>query len=460
MMDTIFIIDDEPQICRTLEKVLEAGGYQAEWTTDPEKFLPKLSNNRLSCLLLDLKLGGLSGIDYLEKFREIDPHLPIIMITAYDTVKTAVEAMKRGAFHYLPKPFDNEELKALVANAVQMRHLYWELQDFKNKAGGEVNLELEMGHSREIQSLIQQVHAVAKTDVNVLLTGESGTGKELVAKAIHQIGPRKKGPFVPVDCASIPETLIESELFGHEKGVFTGAHALQKGKLEHADGGTLFLDEISNVSIRIQAKLLRFLETHTVERIGGKRSIKVDLRVIAATNRELPELIKAKSFREDLFHRLNTFPIGLPPLRERPEDIPYLSLKFLHESGPEIGKTILGISEEALVALKNFPWPGNVRELRNVIKRGMVAATHKIEKAHLPSEVKDPAAAQIQEEINLPIRLNLSLLQASKEAMGVVEKKLIQSALKRTEGRKGKAAELLKIDEKTLYNKLKEYKIP
>lgn len=458
--DTIFIIDDEKELCLTLKKVLDSQGYQTKWTTDPEEFLASLHvKNDLGCVLLDLKLGGESGIDYLEKICEIDPRLPIIMITAYETVATAVEAMKKGAFHYLPKPFDNEELKVLVAKALEMRRLYLELQNFKEKTTDSLNLETEMGHSHVIQSLIQQVRAVAGTSVNVLLTGESGTGKELVAKNIHQSSLKKDGPFVPVDCASIPESLIESELFGHEKGAFTGAHAMQKGKLEQADGGTLFLDEVSNMPINVQAKLLRFLETHAFERVGGRKTLTVSIRVIAATNRELTPLIKDGGFREDLFHRLNEFPIQVPTLRERPEDIPYLGLKFLHEFEPQVNKTISGMSDAALASLQSYPWPGNVRELRNVMKRAMVVASGKIEKADLPREVKDPQTAGIQTELVIPVREDLPLLQASKEAASFVERKRIRDCLQRTEGHRKKAAELLGIDEKTLYNKLREYKI-
>lgn len=459
-MDHIFIVDDEPELCATLEKVLKAEGYQVSWTTDPEKLLPKLPDNIFSVLLLDLKLGGASGIDYLEKIREADPRLPVIVITAYETVKTAVEAMKRGAFHYLSKPFDNEELKALVANAVKMRRLYWELESCKLRKGESATLEMEMGSSHAIQTLAKQVSAVARTDVNVLLTGESGTGKELAAKKLHLLSSRKEGPFIPIDCASIPESLIESELFGHEKGAFTGAHAARQGKLEQADGGTLFLDEVSNIPLNIQAKLLRFLETHTFERLGGRRPIKVSVRVIAATNRELSKFVKEGGFREDLFHRLNEFPINLPSLRERSEDIPYLSLRFLHEFEPQVGKAISGIDEKAIGALQSYPWPGNVRELRNVIKRAMVIASGKIEKADLPIEIKDPVSAGVQTEWAIPVGHGLTLLQAGKEAANFVEKKLIRDALRQTEGRKNKAAELLRIDERTLYNKLKEYKIP
>ncbi|MBI5299537.1 MAG: sigma-54-dependent Fis family transcriptional regulator [Deltaproteobacteria bacterium] len=463
-MDTIFVVDDEQELCTTIQKVFVAEGYRVLWTTHPEEFLSKLPGNTFSCLLLDLKLGGSNGIDYLEKILETDPHLPIIIITAYETVKTAVEAMKRGAFHYLPKPFDNEELKALVANAVKMRHLYWELKSCQLRKEDNATLEMMMGSSPAIQNLAKQISAVAQIDVNVLFTGESGTGKELVAKTLHHLSPRRKGPFVPIDCASIPETLIESELFGHEKGAFTGAHAARKGKVEQANGGILFLDEIANIPLNIQAKLLRFLETHTFERLGGgvgsvKRPINVSLRVIAATNRELSKLVKEGNFREDLFHRLNEFPINLPPLRERSHDIPYLSLRFLHEFESQIGKTVSGFDPKALDLLQSYPWPGNVRELKNALKRAMVIANGKIQKTDLPPEIRNPKITGVQTELTIPIRHGLSLFQASKESVSFVEKQLIQTALQKTEGHKGKAAKLLEIDEKTLYNKLKVYRL-
>jgi len=459
-METIFIIDDEEQVYVTLKKVLEPRGYRVLWTADPQEFLAQLPNNGISCVLLDLNLSRASGMDYLVNIHEIDPHLPIIIMTAFGTVKTAVEALKHGAFYFVSKPFDIEEVTVLLAKAVSVRHLYWELKDFKEKVKGAESLVLNMGHSIAIQALSRQCHAVAQTDVNVVLTGESGTGKELVANYIHQFSKRKGGRLVTVDCASIPESLVESELFGHEKGAFTGAHALQKGKLEQVEGGTLFLDELSNIPINIQAKLLRFMETRTFERLGGRSPLTVSIRVIAATNRELPQAIKAGVFRQDLFHRLNEFPIQLSPLRERPEDIPYLAMRFLHEFEGQIGKRLSGISDEALERLERYPWPGNVRELRNVIKRAMAFASGKIESADLPNEVRNPVAAGVQKEITIPIRADLPLRQAVKKAVSVVEKQLIWDALQRTQGRKSKAVQLLGIDEKTLYNKLKEYKIP
>ncbi|MBI3266277.1 MAG: sigma-54-dependent Fis family transcriptional regulator [Chlamydiae bacterium] len=411
--DTIFVIDDEQDLCLSIKKVLEVETYQIKWTTHIEDFLQQLENNRFACLLLDLKLGGESGMDYLAKIRELDPNLPIIIITAYDTVKTAVEAMKKGAFHYLAKPFDNEELKALVSNAVKMRHLYWDLEHYKAQCANPLDLESEMGNSDAIRSVIRQIHAVSQTDVNVLLIGESGTGKELVSKRIHDLSPRAQGPWIPVDCASVPETLIESELFGHEKGAFTGAHAQRVGKLEQASGGTLFLDEIANIPLSIQAKLLRFMERRSFERLGGNRTVTVSLRVIAAANQDVQELIRQKQFRGDLYYRLNEFPIHLPPLRERCSDIPYLSLQFLNEFEKQLNKKVTGISEEVLQAFQKYPWPGNVRELRNAVKRAMVVANGNISKTDLPNEIKNPAREQTTTHLTIPLRSDLNLHQSS-----------------------------------------------
>ncbi|MBI1870196.1 MAG: sigma-54-dependent Fis family transcriptional regulator [Chlamydiae bacterium] len=457
--DAVFIVDDEQDLCLSVKRILGAEGHKVEWATHPETLLEQLPNNRFSCVLLDLKLGGESGIDYLSKIRESDPNLPIIIMTAYETVKTAVEAMKKGAFHYLAKPFDNEELKALVSNAVKMRRLYWDLEHYKAQCANRLDLESEMGDSQAIRTVIRQIHAVSQTDVNVLLIGESGTGKELVSKRIHDLSPRAQGPWIPIDCASLPETLIESELFGHEKGAFTGAHAQRIGKLEQAHGGTLFLDEIANIPLSIQAKLLRFMERRSFERLGGNQTVTVSLRVIAAANQDVQELIRQKQFRGDLYYRLNEFPIHLPPLRERCNDIPYLSLQFLHEFEKQLGKKVTGISEEVLEVFQKHPWPGNVRELRNTIKRAMVVANGEISKADLPNEIKSPISEQAQSNLTIPLKSDLDLLQSSSEAALFVEKKLIQQALSRTQGRKGKAAKLLGIDEKTLYNKLRELKM-
>lgn len=309
------------------------------------------------------------------------------------------------------------------------------------------DLESTLGSSPKIQKVIRLIQAVAPTDVNVLLTGESGTGKELVARIIHGLSARKEGPFLPIDCAAIPETLIESELFGHEKGAFTGATSSQKGKFEIADRGTILLDEVANIPLPVQAKLLRFMERHEFERIGGDQAISADVRVIAASNRNLNSLVQDGSFRSDLYFRLNEFPIVIPPLRKRGEDIPFLCKKLLSQLEPEIGRQVTEIAPEALQSLQAYDFPGNVRELKNILKRAMVVATERIELPDLPQEVRGGSSGiwMSQEDIHVPI--------ASDE----IEKHLIQDTLKQTNGHREKAAQLLGITRRTLYSKIKKY---
>lgn len=379
------------------------------------------------------------------------------MLTAYETVKTAVEAMRQGAFHYMAKPFDNEELKVLVQKAIEKRQMSLEIRDLKTRLGESEGLEGTMGVSPQIQEVIKLVRSVATTDVNVLLLGESGSGKELVARAIHNLSRRKTGSFIPVDCAAIPEGLIESELFGHEKGAFTGATSSQKGHFEEADRGTIFLDEVGNIPTGIQPKLLRYLETHELRRIGGGKPIQTSVRVIAATNSDLARESKEKLFRLDLLYRLNEFPIHLPPLRERREDILFLCQRFLVQFSPEVGNAITEFSPEALERLRNYSYPGNVRELKNIIKRAIVIARDRIELTDLPIEVRNPEKGPVAREVTFPIEAGLPLMEASRRVTIEIEKKLIQDVLRRTEGHHEKAARLLGISRRTLYNKMKEY---
>jgi len=317
-----------------------------------------------------------------------------------------------------------------------------------------------MGTSEKIREVLQLVRSVAASDLSVLLLGESGTGKELVARTIHHLSKRAKGPLVTVDCAAIPETLIESELFGHEKGAYTGATSTEKGKFELADGGTLFLDEVGNIPAGVQSKLLRFLEVHEFERIGGKRPIKTCVRVIAATNADLARSSRDNLFRLDLLYRLNEFPIHLPPLRERREDIPLLCQRFLLQMGPETGKEVQEIAPEAMERLRVYDYPGNVRELRNIIKRAMVVSTSgMIELVDLPKEVRNPEKRSFTPEIRVPISEGLTLFDASRQAVVQIERQLILEALLKSRGHHGKASTLLGVSPKTLYNKMKEYGI-
>lgn len=456
-METILVIDDEEDLCRTLEKVLTKEGYRTVWTTSPGLALSLLKKESPSALLLDLKMGETDGLTVLKEIHEHDPYLPVIIMTAYETVKTAVQAMKQGAFHYMAKPFDNEELKVLVYKAVEHRKLHLQLRGLKTQLGETEELEGTMGCSPGIQEIIKLVRSVAVTDVNVLLLGESGTGKELVAQTIHNLSDRKGAPFIRVDCAAIPETLIESELFGHEKGAYTGATSSQKGKFEMADGGTLFLDEIGNIPTNVQSKLLGVLERHEFERIGGSKTIKTSVRVIAATNSNLVKNSEKDLFRLDLLYRLNEFPINLPPLRERREDIPLLCMRFIRQFQPEIKKEVKEISAEALERVMEYHFPGNVRELRNIIKRAMVMSSNGcISLSELPPEIRSREKMTFTKEIRIPVSYGLPLMEVSREATIQIEKQLILDALARTKGHQGKAAKLLGIGQKTLYNKMKE----
>lgn len=458
-METIFIIDDEEELCKTLAKVLSRAGFEVAWETTAGGALEQISKRSPSCILLDLKLADADGLEVLGQLREIDREIPIIMLTAYETVKTAVQAMKQGAFHYMPKPFDNEELKVLVAKAIEQRQMVLQIRKLEADLGREEDLEVSMGSSKKMQEIITLTRLVAATDVNVLLLGESGTGKEVVARAIHSRSRRTTGPFVVVDCAAIPETLMESELFGHEKGSFTGATSSQRGHFEEAEGGTIFLDEVGNIPLSIQAKLLRFLETHEFTRLGSRRPIHASARVIAATNADLIRQVKENLFRLDLFYRLREFPIFLAPLRERKEDIPLLCKRFIAQSQREVGKEITGIAPEALRKLESYSFPGNVRELKNIIKRAMVLAFEEIEVADLPKEVVFPERTTFTEEIRVPLVKGLSLVEASNQAILEIEKRLIRDALRQAGERRGKASQLLGISPKTLYNKMKEYGI-
>lgn len=458
-METIFIMDDEEELCKTLSRVLSAD-YEVSWETTVAQALQQIRKKSPACILLDLKLAKTDpdGLEVLNQLKQIDSRVPVIMLTAYETVKTAVQAMKQGAFHYMPKPFNNEELKALIRKAIDKRQMALRVSELRTGLGKAEDLEAVMGSSEKIQAVIKLVQSVAETDLNVLLLGESGTGKELVARLIHNRSRRCSGPFITVDCASIPETLMESELFGHGKGAFTGAGSSQKGYFEEADGGTIFLDEVGNIPFPIQAKLLRFLESREIQRVGNHRPVRVSVRIIAATNADLLQQIETKLFRPDLFYRLNEFPISLPPLRERKEDIPLLCKIFMAGCKQETGKEIIDISQAALQKLESHSFPGNGRELKNIIKRAMVFAFETIEISDLPKEVVFPKKTAA-EEIHVPVVDGLSLPEAARRASLEIEKRLIRNALKQAKWCRGEAAQFLGVSPKTLYNKMKEYGI-
>jgi two-component system nitrogen regulation response regulator GlnG len=407
-------------------------------------------------ILMDLSMPRMNGMDALPEIKRLDPELPVIICTAHADLATAVRAMKLGAYDYLTKPFDVELLILTLERAVERHRLHSRIEELKRQGQGSTLAE-RMGGSPAIALVIQQVAQVAESNFTVLVQGETGTGKELVARAIHQQSPRRQSPFVAVDCGAIPETLVESELFGHERGAFTGAQARREGHFQLAKGGTLFLDEIGNVPLATQAKLLRALEQREVHPLGGARAVTVDARIIAATNSELEESVKAGRFRADLYYRLSEFTIALPPLRSRREDIMHLSQRFLDEVSMELRRPVRRISDEAMQVLLHHDWPGNVRELRNVVRKAALLATDVVTPEHIPAlSASAPAHARAGAE---PVGEDLSLREVAELAAVQAEREIIRHALESTKGNKSQAARLLRTDYTTLHAKMKRYGI-
>jgi len=452
-MEMILIVDDDKDMRFILSDVLENEGYKTIAVEDGSKALKEIEKHTFDLILLDFKIPGvMDGMQILEKVKQIDKEIIVIMITAYGEIKKAVQAMKLGAFDYITKPFDNEELILVVKRALQTQHLNKEVKKLREKLG-ENKAEIEfIGKSPKIKQLFRQVKIVAPTNMTVILQGESGTGKELIAQMIHQQSLRSDNPFIVVDCGAIPETLMESEILGHEKGAFTGADGRKIGKLEEADRGTLFLDEVANLSNNIQTKILRLIEEKKSRRLGGKKDIILDVRIITATNINLSKLVQQGKFRNDLFQRLNEFPINLPSLRERKEDIPLLAKYFLDKANKELNKKVKGFSPEAMQMLLNNNWPGNVRELRNVINRAvLLARSEYIETANLSSSIIKPES---ETEPDLARVLNKGE-DSFKNITRGVERYLIKKALVQANGNKTKAAETLQINRKAFYRKIK-----
>ena len=467
---SILIIDDEAELCKSLSEMLkeEEEGYKLSIANNGEKGLAKIKEEVLDLVLLDIKMPEMDGIETLKRIRAIDKDILVIMLTAYQTVETAVKAMKLGAYDYISKPFNYEELKIIIKRALQTRDLSQEVISLRHQIRDKFSFKNIIGRSDKIKELLYKIEKVAPTNATVLIRGESGTGKELIAKIIHQYSFRKDKPFIAVDCACLTETLIESELFGHTKGAFTGAIAKKIGKFELAQGGTIFLDEIGNLPINIQIKLLRTLQEREINRIGEKYPIKIDARFVAATNTNLEEAIKSGTFREDFYHRINVFPIFLSPLREKKEDIPLLALYFLNQFNPIFGKNVKNISEKSMELLVNYPWLGNVREIQNVIQQAIIMAEDIILPEHLPFYIKgnnvgtDLVSVQAKANENfvgMDLTESLSLKKIISRVSKDTERKIILEVLKKTKGNKAETARLLKINYKTLYNKIKEYKI-
>ena len=454
-MQTILIVDDEAKLLEVLSVALENMGYNPITAASVEEALAVLREQEVHLVLSDLRLPGLSGRDLLEKVKRFEPGLPVVIMTAYAALKDAVEIIKEGAFDYIVKPFDLGSLEATVALALRFNALSTDNKQLRQELGKTFSDRNFIGHSLAIQAVRQSIREVSASAANVLITGESGTGKEVVAKAIHYNGPRSSAPFVTVNCAAIPESLLESELFGHVKGAFTGATANRSGRFVQADSGTLFLDEIGDMPLSLQAKILRCIQEKTVEPVGASASRKVDVRIIAATNQDLAAAISRGGFRQDLYYRLNVYPITLPPLREHPEDIPLLLEHFAKKFATEMGKNLIFFTPEALRALQAYSWPGNVRELENRVERLFIVApggtiTPEMLAAGFAAgdiqETRDPAA--VAGRTVFPLDLSRRLED--------MERHLIMQALEEAGGVQVKAAELLQISERSIWHRIKK----
>lgn len=452
MKRNILVVDDEEKMRRVLQISLEEEGYSVQEAENGEQALKKLSEKAFGLVIADMKMPGLSGVELLRKAKESDPGLQFVIMTAYGTVQSAVEAMKAGAFDYILKPFDIDEMKITVARALDIKQLKKEKQFIQKELRDRYAFGNIIGTSPGITKVCSLIREVADIQSNVLIYGESGSGKELAARAVHFEGRRADMPFVAVNCAAIPETLLESELFGHVKGAFTGAQSEHTGKFELADGGSLFLDEISAMSPALQANLLRVLETKTFEKVGGIKSISVDVRIIAATNRQLKECIAEKTFREDLYYRLNVVPLNIPPLRERKEDIPLLAGHFVTEISGELKKNITGISPDCIEIFLEYDWPGNVRELQNIIERAVVLTKgDMIEPDILPADVRSGGGKAAFENTE-----GLSYSSAKRSILEAFEKDFFSGVLKKTGGNISEAARLAGMERKNFYDKMKK----
>jgi DNA-binding NtrC family response regulator len=440
--EKILVVDDEKIVRESLFHWFQEEGYQVETAEDGETALRIFDKNKYDLLLVDMKMPGMSGLELLTKVKEIDKDTIVILITAFASVPTAIKALKDGAYDYVTKPVDPDELEHLVKKALEQKSLRVENEQLKGSIDEIIKPDNLIGESAQMKKIYELIHTVAPTDTTVMIRGESGTGKELVAKAIHINSRRKYFPIIPVNCGALAESILESELFGHEKGAFTGAQFKRKGKFEMADGGTIFLDEIGSVTPKMQVELLRVIESKQFSRVGGNQIIKSDFRVIIATNEPLEDLVKQGKFREDLYYRLNVFSIVIPPLRERTGDIPVLAFYFLNNFCTAMNKNIKNISPDAMEFLTKYEWPGNVRELENAIERAVVVGkgdTIKVD--DLPFHVSSSQSATIDGD----------------NSMTAMEKKHIARVLNENNWNISKSALALEIDRVTLYNKINKY---
>lgn len=448
-MKKILVVDDDLAMGEMCKELLKSKGYTSEVVTSGKEAIEKVFMDGVySIVLTDLVMPDIDGIEVLKKIKQQNPQIDVVVMTSYGTVTNAVEAMKLGASDYITKPFKRDELVVVIEKILQMQRLEGEVDRLRSELGEKYTFGNIIGESAKIKKVFEIISNVSNTEANILIQGETGTGKELVARAIHYNSARKNYPFVKVDCAALTETLLESELFGHEKGAFTGAIKDRIGRFRTADHGTIFLDEIGNISLAVQAKLLRVLQDSEFEAVGGDKPIKVDVRIIAATNADLEGNVEKGLFRRDLFYRLNVIRIFLPPLRERTDDIPLLASHFLSIHNEKNRKTVEGISREAINKLMSYTWQGNIRELENVIERAVILCKGKvIEPADIPL---------YQEKTGFPQGLSGKPLQ---ELMDIVERQIIINTLELTGADKEKAAKVLQISRASLYNKLNKHKI-
>ena len=455
----VLVADDEEEIRKILSRILEKEGFEVITASDGEQAMQKICSDIPDAVLLDVRMPGLNGMEVLKKIKAIEENLPVVLVTAYADTHQAVEAMKEGAYDYLAKPFDNNEVVWITSRALAEGKLRRNLKSINDRYKGNFSLIESMGPSDKIGRLAADVHRVAKSDFSVIIMGETGSGKELVAKAIHGDSARAEAPFVAVDCGAIPENLLESELFGHEKGSFTGADRQTAGKFESAHGGALFMDEIGNMPLGSQAKVLRVIQDRKLYRVGGNKPVPVDIRLIVATNQDLLDMASHGAFRKDLYYRLSEFTICVPALRERKEDIPYLAKRFLDLANIELNKIIAGFTDAAVETLMSYDWPGNVRQLRSVIRRATLVAGDEITEKDLSIKRAEVPGLAFSPKVHGTPWKNASLSEIVQQSVLAVEKEVLNEVLRFTGGNKARAARLLQVDYKTVHTKVKKFGI-
>jgi DNA-binding NtrC family response regulator len=444
MKQTILVAEDEALLRKILAGLLEGEGYRVVTAATGREALERFAAERVDLVVTDIRMPEIEGLELLDRLKSVDPEALVVIMTAFSSVESAVAALRKGAYDYIVKPFLNDDVLQSVRNALRQRELFLENRALRRELDRAHSFDQIIGASGRLQELLTLVGKVAGTNASILIAGESGTGKELVARAVHFHSARAKGPFLAINCGALNENLLESELFGYEKGAFTGASAARKGLLEAADGGTIFLDEVGEMPMALQVKLLRALQEREVIPVGGRAPVAFDARVVAATNRDLEAEVRAGRFREDLFYRLSVIPVAVPPLRERSGDIPLLARHFAARFGREMGTPDVDFSPDALAALAGYRWPGNIRELMNAIERAVALGGGRVALEHLPEKIR--AARSVT---NDPEGAILTIDE--------VERRQIFAALERTDGNKSRAAELLGIDLSTLYRKLRRY---